>query len=78
MNGVGGGNWQLMCSTSEEWKEFAKRFEGSQNAEEQKLHQLLVSDILPAVLPELQVTPALDCLPLTVICLPHLILFRLS
>jgi len=49
------GDWELVCRSVKEWKVFPDQFEGSSNPEQQKFHQGLIDDILPAVLPEIQV-----------------------
>ena len=48
--------WELVCRTSEDWKALPAQFENSKNPGEQTFYKLLIEDILPSILPDLQAT----------------------
>ena len=44
-----------VCATTEDWSTFAAQFAGSKHKANRELHEFLVEDILPDVLPQLEV-----------------------
>uniref|UniRef100_A0A915JKA1 DDT domain-containing protein n=1 Tax=Romanomermis culicivorax TaxID=13658 RepID=A0A915JKA1_ROMCU len=41
--------WKLVCSTMEEWKQLAEKYENSRSEKEQSLYRVLTDDFLPAI-----------------------------
>ena len=48
-----------VCATTEEWQQFPAQFANSKHKANRELHRFLVDDILPEVLPQLEVPLAL-------------------
>ena len=44
-----------VCASSEEWQAFPVQFSNSKHKADRDLHKFLVNDILPDVLPQLEV-----------------------
>ena len=42
--------WELLCSTSEEWEELTESFRGSKQSYERSLYKVLNEELLPDVL----------------------------
>ena len=43
-------DWELLCSTSDEWEELTESFHGSKQSYERSLYKVLNEELLPDVL----------------------------